>query len=100
MKPDTKTAMHDLIRMIRSKMPFEMPEAQACSGICNGCSQKLLEYLDTELISWEQRLDEGDTPNLGDIKRLAKSSLKIYRVLHKNKLVPKLDLNTTETHIS
>ncbi|MFW2373120.1 MAG: hypothetical protein ACN4GM_08360 [Gammaproteobacteria bacterium] len=92
MKPDTNTAMHNLIQQIRSKIPFDMPEAQACSGMCNGCSQKLLEYLDTELISWEQRLSQGETPNLGDIKHLARSSIKIYRVLHKNQLVPPLKL--------
>jgi len=92
MKPDTTTAMQDLIQQIRSKIPFDMPEAQACTGICNGCSQKLLEFLDTELISWEFRLNQGETPNLGDIKRLARSSIKIYRVLHKNQLVPPLKL--------
>ena len=92
MKPDTTTAMNDLIQQIRSKIPFDMPEAQACTGICNGCSQKLLEYLDTELISWELRLSQGEAPNLGDIKRLARSSIKIYRVLHNNQLVPPLKL--------
>lgn len=92
MKPDTTTAMQDLIQQIRSKIPFDMPEAQACTGICNGCSQKLLEFLDTELISWEFRLNQGETPKLGDIKSLARSSIKIYRVLHKNQLVPPLKL--------
>jgi len=91
-KPDTRTAMHELIRQIRSRIPFDMPEAQACTGICNGCSQKLLEYLDTELISWELRLTQGEMPTLGDIKGLARSSIKIYRVLHKNQLVPPLKL--------
>lgn len=58
-----------------------------CSDNCNICTLKLLEYLDTELIDWERRLNAGDIPNLGDINRLAKSSRKIYRALQKNGLV-------------
>lgn len=50
-------------------------------------SQKLLEYLDTELEFWESELASGETPTLGDIDRLAKSSKKIYKALKKNDLV-------------
>jgi hypothetical protein len=87
MKPDTPVAMQQLIDTIRQRIPFDLPEAYVCSDDCNGCSMKLLEYLDMELIEWERRLDAGDRPNFGDINRLAKMAKKIYRVLDKNGLV-------------
>ena len=52
-----------------------------------GCSIKLLEYIAMELESWECRLDDGDIPNFGDLKKLARSSNKIYLALLKNGLV-------------
>ena len=88
MKPDTSTAMHQLIEQVRNNIPFGMPVSDLCSGICNGCSKKLIDYLDMELVDWEQRLDAGELPKLGDINRLAKTSGKIYRVLQKNQLIP------------
>ncbi|QEQ96975.1 hypothetical protein [Neptunomonas concharum] len=88
MKPDTSTAMHQLIEQVRDSIPFSMPVSDLCSGICNGCSKKLIDYLDMELVDWEQRLDAGELPKLGDINRLAKTSWKIYRVLQKNQLIP------------
>jgi len=68
-------------------MPFDMPEANICSGGCQGCSLKLLEYLDTELENWEFKLNAGELPSLGEISQLAKTSKKIYKVLQKNELV-------------
>lgn len=47
---------------------------------------KLLTYLESEVENWEYRLDEGETPNFGDLNRLAKSAGKIHRVLEKNGL--------------
>jgi hypothetical protein len=88
MKPDTFTAMRQLIDDIRHHIPFDLPEAYTCSSDdCNGCSMKLLEYLDLELLDWERRLREGVKPNFGDINRLAKTAKKIYRVLDKHGLV-------------
>ena len=71
-------------------MPFDLPEANLCSGKCNGCSQKLLDYLDSELENWEYRLKDGHLPDFGDINRIAKTSKKIYRVLQHNGLVEKV----------
>lgn len=68
-------------------MPFDLPEANLCSGKCNGCSQKLLDYLDIELEAWEYRLDAGESPDFGDISKMAKTSQKIYRVMQRNGLV-------------
>ncbi len=86
-KPDPRTAMQNLISEIRNTLPFDMPVAELCSGICRGCSKKLLDYLDMELAEWEDRLAAGDIPSLGDINQLASSSQKIYKVLQRNGLV-------------
>lgn len=87
MKPDRTTAMRQLIQQVRTAMPFELPEANLCSGKCNGCSQKLLDYLDTELEDWEYRLKDNEAPDFGDIQRIAKTSKKIYKVMQRNGLV-------------
>lgn len=79
--------MHHLIAQVRGAIPFDMPEAQVCLDGCEGCSRKLLEYLETELTDWERRIDEGDIPNFGDLNTLAKSSRKIHAVLKKNGLI-------------
>jgi hypothetical protein len=87
MKPDTSTAMRQLIVQVRDAIPFDLPAAQACTGECNGCSVKLLEYLDRELADWEIRLAAGERPNLGDLHRLGRTTRKVYRVLAANGLV-------------
>jgi hypothetical protein len=86
-KPDTRTAMRQLIAEVRDALPFAAPASQVCSGDCDGCSVKLLEYLDGELCGWQQRLDVGETPSLGDLARLAKTSRKVHAVLARNGLV-------------
>lgn len=79
--------MRELITQIRQEIPFDLPEARICEGICKGCSLKLLEYLEMEVETWEYRLDHDDTPNFGDLKQLARSSRKIHRVLQVNGLI-------------
>jgi hypothetical protein len=88
MKPDTTTAMHQLIAQVRDAIPFGLPAAQACTGECDGCTVKLLEYLDGELAGWEARLAAGERPSLKDLQRLEQTSRKVYRVLAANGLVP------------
>ena len=87
MKPDAPTAMRQLIVQVRHSLPFDAPESQTCQGPCEGCSMKLLDYLDAELLAWEQRLDEGEKPGLAELSRLAKTSRRIHRVLEKNGLL-------------
>lgn len=87
MKPDTRTAMGLLIGQIREAIPFAAPVAQVCAGTCDGCSLKLMDYLDSELQGWERRLAEGERPNLGDLSRLARTARKVHAVLAKNELV-------------
>ena len=87
MKPDSRTAMRELITQVRAAMPFDAPRARICSGDCQGCSLKLLDYLDAELSGWEQRLAAGETPNFGDLSGLAKTSRKVHGRLERNGLV-------------
>lgn len=79
--------MQELIQQVRTAMPFDFPEANLCSGKCNGCSQKLLDYLDSELEDWEYRLKDDEVPDFGEIQRIAKTSKKIYKILDRNGLV-------------
>jgi hypothetical protein len=88
-KPDTRTAMRRLLAEIRDTIPFGAPQTQVCGDECNACSLKLLEYLDGELCAWEARLDAGETPNLGDVSRLAKTGRKVFAALEKNGLIAK-----------
>jgi len=83
-KPRTQQAMQQLIAQIRQSLPFDSPYSSLCVGPCEGCSKKLLEYLDDELNQWQLRLENGECPKLGDLHRLARQSKKIYRVLQKN----------------
>ncbi len=79
--------MRLLIHEVRAAIPFDDPAAQACPELCQGCTPKLLELLDSELRDWERRLGGGDAPTFGDLDRLAKMSRKIYRVLQQNGVV-------------
>ncbi|WKT61368.1 hypothetical protein Q2E61_04045 [Microbulbifer thermotolerans] len=87
MKPDTVTAMRGLITEVRNTMPFNLPAAALCAGPCRGCPKKLLEYLDQELEDWEQRLDNGEKPSLGDVSKFAKTCRRIHQALAANQLV-------------
>ena len=87
MKPDVPTAMRQLIAQIRETLPFGAPEAQICQGPCEGCSMKLLNYLDNELTCWEQRLDQGERPGLAELSRLARTARRVHQVLQKNGLL-------------
>lgn len=87
MKPDTTTAMLNLIDEVRATLPFDASEAQLCADSCQGCSLKLLEFLETELEEWEWKLQQGVQPSFGDIHRMGKICKKVYMVLKKNGLV-------------
>ena len=76
--------MQQLIQQVRETLPFGMPESNLCADECKGCSLKLLEFLDMELMDWERRLDKGEVPSLADIQHIAKISQKIYKVLDRN----------------
>lgn len=42
-KPNTKTAMQQLIAKIQQAIPLNLNEAQMCQGECLGCSKKCLK---------------------------------------------------------
>lgn len=79
--------MMQLIIEVRSAIPFDKPEAELCVGSCHGCPKKLIEYLDTELTDWSERLGRSEDPLLGDVDRLGRAAKKIYKVLQKNKVI-------------
>ena len=87
MKPDTSTAMRHLIAQVRAAIPFDAPQSRVCTGNCEGCSQKLLDFLEGELDDWERRLASGERPGLADLSRLARISRKVHGVLERNGLV-------------
>lgn len=88
MKARTPEAMRLVIHQVRDAIPFdEMTEARLCSGLCQGCPKKLLEYLEQEVEYWEGNLANGDEPSLGDVQKLARTSLKIHKVLVKNQVL-------------
>lgn len=87
MKPDPSTAMQNLIKDVRAAFPFGASDARLCSDSCQGCSKKLLEFLDTELDDWEHKLQQGVQPNFGDIHRMGKTCKKVYTALKRNGLI-------------
>lgn len=97
-KPNTSIVMRHIIQQIRLAFPFEKTTAELCQGECQqGCPLKLLEYMEMQLIDWEERLNEGEVVTFSDIQKLTKSSQKIYTILEKNRLldspVPTAPLN-------
>lgn len=76
--------MQQLIQQVRETLPFGTPQGYVCADECKGCSLKLLEFLDLELMDWEDRLQQGEAPGLGDVQRMAKISRKVHAVLGKN----------------
>lgn len=84
MKPKTPQAMQQLIQLVRETLPFATPQGYVCADECKGCSLKLLEFLDLELMDWEDRLQQGEVPTLRDVQRMAKISRRVYQVLEKN----------------
>ena len=88
MKPKTTVVMSSIIEQVRSVFPFQMTEEELCADTgTHGCPKKLLEYLDMEITEWEQRLENGEIPNFGDIRKLSRSSEKIYRALVRNNIL-------------
>ncbi|MCU7914407.1 MAG: hypothetical protein KZQ65_00555 [Candidatus Thiodiazotropha sp. (ex Gloverina cf. vestifex)] len=79
--------MRQLIRQVREAIPFDLSEEKICGDTCQGCSSKLLIYLETELDAWEIKLADGIIPNFGDLDRLARQSKKIHHALEQNGLL-------------
>lgn len=86
-KPDTVTAMLLLICEVRRNIPFSAPESSICIGPCQGCSKKLVEFLDTELCEWQQKLNQGIVPKLGEVEKLGRTAGRIFKVLCRNGII-------------
>lgn len=78
--------MQDLITEIRRTLPFDAAEAQVCQGPCDGCSLKLLNFLDSELDGWQQRLNDGEKPGFKELSGLLKTARKVRKVIERNGL--------------
>jgi len=85
-KPNTTEAMRQVIAEIRTRIPFDLPQARLCMGNCQGCSMKLLQFLDGELEAWERRLDGGERPGFEELSDLVRTARKVHRVLERNGL--------------
>lgn len=88
-KPDRKTAMSNIIKLVRDDFPFYAPESQICGDTCVGCPKKLLELVEMEVIEWECKLENGDTPEFSEIDRFAKLCKNVRRSLVRNGVVEK-----------
>jgi len=87
MKPDTLLAMQNLIKQIKSAIPFDLGKIYACPDNCRGCSVKLIDFLEVEIVDWEYRLENNEAPNFEDLDKLAKTAKKIHRVLINNGVI-------------
>ncbi len=83
-KPDTRTAMAGLLGQVRATFPLDASDSRLCRLDCNGCSKKLLEFLELQVEDWEQRLAEGETPTLGDLEKFGRMARKIHKALERN----------------
>jgi len=88
-KPDRKTAMSNIIKLVRDDFPFYAPESQICGDTCVGCPKKLLELVETEIIDWEYKLECGEIPDFSEIDRFAKLCKNVRRSLVRNGVVDK-----------
>lgn len=83
-KPNTKTAMQQLIAQIQQAIPLNLNEAQMCQGECLGCSKKMLEMLDAEISYWQYT---DAIPSLKDLKNLENIGRRTYKILKRNQLL-------------
>lgn len=80
-KPDTRTAIAEMIQEARRRLPFETSFVRDCEGRCEECPFKLLEFLELELATWEARLGGGEVPSLGDVHRLGRDCTEVHALL-------------------
>lgn len=83
-KPSTQDAMKNMIREIQRIFPFGASDAYICRDNCIGCSKKLLVFLEEEINFWQNQLEKGITPSLGDLCQLSRTTHKIGLALERN----------------
>ncbi|UJF17581.1 hypothetical protein L0B53_02090 [Vibrio sp. SS-MA-C1-2] len=89
LKPDTQTAMADIIIQVKAAFPLYEEDTFVCGpdNNCIGCPKKLLELVDTEVCYWESALERGVIPNFDDIYRFTKLCKNVHRGLVRNNRV-------------
>ncbi|WP_102402020.1 hypothetical protein BCV09_15450 [Vibrio cyclitrophicus] len=90
-KPDLNSAMLNLIEEVKNELPLYESETFICGpkGNCSGCSRKLLEMVDSELMYWEHSISIGQGPNFEELRRFGKLCSSVRRGLERNGLVEK-----------
>ncbi|MGF1709878.1 hypothetical protein L4C37_04735 [Vibrio kagoshimensis] len=90
-KPNLKTAMLSLIEEVKTELPLYESETFICGpkGSCIGCSKKLLELVDSELVYWEHSIARGEAPNFEELRRFGKLCNSVRRGLQRNGLLKK-----------
>ncbi|WP_135458331.1 hypothetical protein [Vibrio echinoideorum] len=90
-KPDLNSAMLSLIEEVKNELPLYESETFICGpkGNCSGCSKKLLEMVDSELMYWEHNILIGQGPNFEELRRFGKLCSSVRRGLERNGLVEK-----------
>lgn len=90
-KPNLNLAMLSLIEEVKNELPLYESETFICGpkGNCSGCSKKLLEMVDSELMYWEHSISIGQGPNFEELRRFGKLCSSVRRGLERNGLVEK-----------
>lgn len=78
--------MEHLIKEARAKIPFGLSFDGFCEGRCDECPEKLLEFLDIELLDRESRLKRGEIPSAADIGTVDKMCKDVYSILQEKGL--------------
>lgn len=88
-KPDCQTAMLNIITQVKEELPLYEPDTFICGslGHCVGCSKKLLELVDSEIMYWESAIATGRSPNFEEIRRFVKLCKNVKRALKRNNLL-------------
>ncbi|PKH04493.1 hypothetical protein CXF72_00795 [Psychromonas sp. MB-3u-54] len=86
-KPDCKTAMLNIITLVKEYFPFEDSNINICGDTCVGCPKKSIELVETEIMHWESALACGETPTFKDISGFAKLCKNVRRGLVRNGLL-------------
>lgn len=86
-KPDCKTAMRDIITLVKADFPFDDPNINICGDTCVGCPKKSIELVETEIMHWESVLERGEIPSFREISAFAKLCKNVRRGLVRNGLL-------------
>jgi hypothetical protein len=87
MADNTIAEMEGLIKEARVTLPFNMVFTGHCEGRCDECPEKLLEFLDIEILHWQSRLKANVAPAAQDVDTVRKMYAQVYGILQKKGLI-------------